>query len=122
MEAQMTEQETIKKAIADLRECDHTFLSEKGVKKFADVFGVTLTPTLHYADPSHPKGLTFHDGAKSAVGMDAADMAETICLSLGVPTLPLMGRGFRLQSCCDALAKHFNVGSFDNPRYRNADD
>ena len=100
----------MKQVIQELRECDHAFLSKEGVAKFATDFRVTLTPRRHHADPPGTlKGLTFKDGAKSAVGMDAAEMAQLICIQLGVDFDPKFGRGSQLRSCCDALAKHFGV-------------
>ena len=96
--------------VSKLREYDHLFLNEKGVKMFAKAFGVKLTPYTATANPSDPKGLTFNDGAESGYGMDAADMAESICRQLKIPYEPKMGRGFRLQSCCNALQTHFKNG------------
>jgi hypothetical protein len=96
-------------AVKDLRDYDHCFLNEKGVAKFAKAFGVKLRATYHKADPSNPKGLRFSDGAKGGIGMDAATMAELICDQLGVQYEHKLGRGFRLQSACNALEAHFKV-------------
>lgn len=95
-------------AVKDLRDYDHAFLSEEGVAKFAEVFGVTLKPTKHYAEPNHPKGLHLANGAKSAVGMDSSEMAQSICNQLDVKYSRMMGRGFQLRVCCDALEKYFS--------------
>lgn len=96
-------------AVAALRDYDHAFLNEKGVAMFAKKFGVKLTPTKHKADagPKNPKGLTLDNGAKFAIGMDAAVMAQIICRQLGVPYEEKMGRGSQLYACCNALEEHF---------------
>jgi hypothetical protein len=93
-----------------LREYDHHFLSPQGVKMFATAFGVKLRPYRAFANPQDPKGLTLNNGEKSAVGMDAADMAKSICEQLKVPYQFKMGRGFQLQTCCNALEQHFQKG------------
>jgi hypothetical protein len=98
------------KAVADLRGYDHVFISAEGVQRFAEAFGLEgkITPTLHYATPQEPKGLTLANGAKSATGMDASVLAATICRLLNVQYEDKMGRGSRLRSCCDALARYYS--------------
>jgi hypothetical protein len=98
------------KAVKDLRECDHAFLNASGVNKYAKAFGLEgqIKPTRHYADPDAPKGLILKNNAKSAIGMDAAVLAETICTLLTVDYLTMWGRGSQLRACCDALKKHFS--------------
>lgn len=93
--------------VKDLRDYDHAFINEEGVEHFAKGFGVALRGHRHHANPDDMKGLTLDGGAKSAVGMDAADLAETICRRLGVSYAPMMGRGSRLRSACNALETHF---------------
>jgi hypothetical protein len=51
--------------------------------------------------------LTFHNGAKSAMGMDASVLARTVCDVVGVEYQDRFGRGSQLRACCDALEKHF---------------
>ena len=101
----MTKQE----AVDELRQYDHAFVTEKGVQKFAKLFGVTLKPWRHFADPNEPKGLTLKDGAESAVGLDAAYMAAEICRQIigHDPGAIYIGRGKRFWACCNALEKHF---------------
>ena len=103
----MTKQE----AVDELRKHDHAFVSQKGVAKFAKLFGVELKPWRHFAtnDPNEPKGLTLKDGAESAVGLDATYMAAEICRQIigHDPSAIYIGRGKRLRACCDALEKHF---------------
>lgn len=95
--------------VKDLRGYDHAFINAEGVKHFAKGFGVKLRAYRHHADasPDNPKGLMLDDGAESAVGLDAAELAEDICRALGVSYVPKMGRGSRLRSACDALETHF---------------
>ena len=59
------------------------------------------------ADANAYKGLTLKNAAKSAVGMDAQVLAMRICDHLGVPYDLKFGRGFQLQTCCDALIEHY---------------
>jgi len=93
----------MREAVRELRDYDHCFISQEGADHFAERFGVKLSTHVARANPDDPKGLTLEDGATEAVGIDAADMAESICKSLGVGYVPKMGRGSRLRSCCDAL-------------------
>lgn len=98
------------KAVSELRQLDHSFVGKQGVAKFAKAFNVSLKARRHYADPPGTfKGLSFNDGSASAMGLDAAEMAESICAQLGVDHPAMMGRGFRLRVCCDALEKYFNT-------------
>ena len=99
--------------VSQLRDYDHTFLSPEGVKMFAEAFEVKLTPYKAYADPSDPKGITFHDGAEFGYGMCAADLAEQVCRQLKIKFQQRMGRGFRLRGCCDALEAHFKKNIVD---------
>ena len=72
----------MQEAIDELREYDHAFVSQKGVAKFAKLFGVELKPWRHFAnpnDPNEPKGLRLEDGVESAVGLEASYMAAEIC-------------------------------------------
>ena len=95
-------------AVEKLRRYDHAFLSEEGVAEFAKAFGVQLTPSRHAADGYHnPKGLTLHNGAKSAIGMCACVLAQVVCRRLGVLYESKFGRGSQLRACCDALEVHF---------------
>jgi hypothetical protein len=98
------------KAVADLRECDHAFIGAEGVQQFAKDFGLEgkITPRRHYANPTDPKGLTLANGAKSAMGLDASELAATICRLLNVEYQDKHGRGSRLRSCCDALAHYYS--------------
>ena len=96
------------KAVNELREYDHIFLSPEGVERFARAFNVKLTPYRAYANQKEPKGLTLNDGAKSAMGMDAHYMAQAICRQLGVKYVEKHGRGSALRACCDALERHFD--------------
>jgi hypothetical protein len=91
------------KAIDELRQYDHAFLSEEGAQKLAEPFGLTPVTYIAYASPNEPKGLTLHDGAKSARGADAHDLAMQICDHLGVKYQAKYGRGSQLRTCCDAL-------------------
>jgi len=94
---------TDKIALVDnLREYDHAFLDEQGVRRFLDPFGITGgVSTLEADGDRNPKGLTLNNGATSARGQDAAVIAEMIAASLGCPDNGMMGRGSRLRRSCD---------------------
>lgn len=93
--------------IKELREYDHLFLTREGALNFSKPFGFEARTWVHKADPTDPKGLTFHDGRKQAEGIDAAVLAGQICSHLGVKARSMFGRGSQLRSCCDALEAHF---------------
>lgn len=99
---------TPKEALARLRQCDHDFLKPEFMAKCNAAFGTDIQPYEHRANrsASNPKGLQLHDGAKSAIGMCAAEFAERVSEALGSDFVPWQsGRGFRLRSACDAIEK-----------------
>jgi hypothetical protein len=51
------------------------------------------------------KGLTLNNGAKSAKGMAAFDLAMMLCGELDVRYESKLGRGFQVQVCVEALRK-----------------
>jgi hypothetical protein len=92
-----------KEAIEGLREYDHAFLSEEGADTFSDAFGFKARTAVVEATPNEPKGLTLKNGAKSARGIAADELAVQICEHVGVEYPEMFGRGSRLRACCDAL-------------------
>ena len=86
---------------------DHAFISQEGVEHFARIFEVQLTPYRMKADPGAFKGLRLNGGAKSAVGMDAADLACSVCRQLGVEYPDKFGRGSQLRAAVRALETHY---------------
>lgn len=50
-----------------------------------------------------PKGLTTNDGADSAVGLACFHLAPMLCDALGVEYESMMGRGFQVRACVNAL-------------------
>jgi hypothetical protein len=94
-------------ALAELRSADHGFLNQEGCDHIAAPFGLTPQTYRHKADYTHPKGLWLRDGAKSAVGLAAEELAAQICahLGLGNPGAAFSGRGSALRACCDAIEK-----------------
>lgn len=103
---------TASATLANLRECDHGFLTAEAVQEFNVGFGLApdaIKPYKAYANPRDPKGLTFDNGAKSGIGYDAAEYAEQVSTLLGTGFKPWqMGRGSRLRSACDAIEAHLN--------------
>lgn len=96
-------------AVKELRDYDHCFLSPEGVKYFAKSFGVKLKPYRLSANPHEPKGLTLYSGKSSALGMDATEMARSVCKQLNVPYESKFGRGSQLKECCEKLQEHFTT-------------
>lgn len=96
-------------AVEELRKADHAFLNAEGVNKITAPFGFTGWAYLHKANPRDPKGLTFFDGSKEGIGMDAAQLAVRLCNRLGVDYLEAFGRGTQLRNCCDALEKYLTT-------------
>lgn len=92
-------------AVKELMECGHGFLSKEGVEYLTKPFGF-VGSTYTARNTSGLKGLTLNDGLTECDGQDAAALAEEICKHLGVSYMPMLGRGSRLRSCCDALLKH----------------
>jgi len=91
------------KLVEALRDYDHAFLTTEGAMHFSKPFGFTARTAVHHANPTQPKGLTLDNGADSAEGIDAADLAQQICRHVGVVYTRTYGRGSQLRSCCDAL-------------------
>ena len=89
--------------VNELRKYDHIFLNEKGVERFAKPFGLVARCYEHRATPNEPKGLTLKNGAESAVGLGAHELAMEICEHVGVEYEEKFGRGSQLRVCCDAL-------------------
>lgn len=97
-------------AVNELREYDHAFIGSEGVKHFADIFGLEITPRMVKASPNEPKGLTFTDGVAEAEGMDAAELAELICVRLGCNYGSfLYGRGAKLRVACNSIQTMLEV-------------
>ena len=94
--------------VRDLRQYDHAFLSVEGADHFGEIFGCKIRTYAAKATPNVMKGLTLSDGAKSARGIDAKDLAIQICDAHGVEYEEKFGRGSQLRSCCDALDQHFS--------------
>jgi len=94
---------TLLATVDELREYDHAFLTQEGVERFSKPFGFIARCYEHRATPNEPKGLTLKNGAKSAVGLAADELAQDICQHVGVKYDEMFGRGSQLRACCDAL-------------------
>lgn len=94
--------------ITELRDdYDHCFLTEAGANHFGEPFGFVPRCSRHFANPEEPKGLTLEDGAESAIGIAADDLAAQIATALGVQWASWkMGRGSRLRDACNAILAH----------------
>jgi hypothetical protein len=93
----------LRKYITELRDYDHVFLSVEGAQYFARPFGLEPRVYAVEASPNEPKGLTLADGATSAVGIGAHELACQICEHVGVEYATSFGRGSQLRLACDAL-------------------
>jgi hypothetical protein len=98
-----TSHQTLVRLIGELREYDHAFLTVEGALYFSKPFGFTARTYIAKANPDDPKGLTLYDGVKQAEGISAHELAKQICNHVGVDCAQKIGRGFQLQTCCDAL-------------------
>ena len=93
----------LRKYVDELREYDHAFLTKEGAEYFSTPFGFKARTAIVRANPNDMKGLTLHNGAEQARGVDAVDLAIQICAHLGVMYDDKFGRGSQLRACCDAL-------------------
>lgn len=50
-----------------------------------------------------PKGLTLNNGASAAIGIASFDLAPMLCGALNVKYAGMLGRGFQVRACVDAL-------------------
>ena len=96
------------KYVDELRRYDHAFLTAEGAAYFSKPFGFTAHTYVAHANPTALKGLTLDNGATSAEGIDAVDLASQICRHVGVKYDEKFGRGSQLRSCCDALESWLN--------------
>lgn len=101
--------EQLLKLVGDLREYDHSFISPEGARHFSEPFGFTARTHVELDSRAQIKGLTIHDGSPAAEGVAAEDLARQICDHLKVAYPPMMGRGFALRSCCDALEQYLKA-------------
>lgn len=95
----------LKSYVDALREYDHCFLTREGALYFSRPFGFEAKTYVVRAEPEHPKGLTLYDGAASAEGVDASDLAVQICRHLKIKCTTAIGRGFQLRFACEALER-----------------
>ena len=94
------------KYVDQLRRYDHAFLTVEGAEALSKPFGFTARTYVERANPNDPKGLTLHNGAKSAKGIAAHHLAMQICDHVGVEySADFWGRGSQLRECCDQLEK-----------------
>ena len=97
------------KAINELENYDHCFLTLKGVKAFTEPFGFQGSTYLATDNRSEFKGLNLGNGFKEgdkAEGQDAAILACDIADYLKVKYQPMFGRGSALRECCRAVREH----------------
>lgn len=82
----------------------HVLFTAEFVDKVNAAFGTKIKAFEYKADGhKNPKGLTLNDGAKKATGLAAFDLAPMLCSELGVKYEGMMGRGFQVQTCVEAL-------------------
>lgn len=96
------------KAIMDLYEYDHAFLSPDGVKRFTKPFGFMGHMYKAKATPSDFKGLTLANGMTEAEGQDAHKVALQIASHLGVDVPDMFGIGSQLRIACTKILEHLN--------------
>jgi len=100
--------------VKDLKECDHGFLSVKGVKHFTQPFGFVGKTRLAKVNPNKFKGLSLNEGMTEAVGQDAdktaKEIADNIGLKEGIDYPFQHGRGSKLRTICDAIITRLEQG------------
>lgn len=94
------------KAIMELYEYDHAFLSPEGVEHFTKPFGFKGHTYLAKANPQDFKGLTLNGGATEAEGQDAHQVALQIASHLGVKVPDMFGVGSQLRVACTKILEH----------------
>lgn len=89
-----------------LQDYDHGFITAEGVRYFTEPFGFVGTTYLAHDTRNEHKGLKLEGGATEAEGQDAEEVAGQICRHLGVAYPPMMGRGFRHRTRCEAILRY----------------
>jgi hypothetical protein len=88
-------------------ECNtHSLFNVEFLNDLNAAFGTELKPFTYEADGhKNPKGLTLNNGASAAIGIACFDLAAMLCTALGVEYEHMLGRGFQVRACCDAIRK-----------------
>ena len=95
-------------AIKYMERNTHTLIGEAQLKEIADAFGAKVDAQVYQNEPSNPKGLHTHGRVSEVKGLPCFVLAPTICNALGLEYLQLVGRGFQVRACCEAL-RHWVV-------------
>jgi hypothetical protein len=96
-------------AVNLLRSYDHCFISQEGVDKIVQPFGLNGNDYTWEAEDSRDqlKGLALDTGPGTKMrGADAADLAEALAFRLCGWRGWQQGRGSRLRSACQAMLDH----------------
>jgi len=91
------------KAIMELYEYDHAFLTPQAVEHFTKPFGFKGSTYIAKANPQDFKGLTLENGMKKAEGQDAHKLALQIANHLGVEVPDMYGIGSQLRIACTKI-------------------
>lgn len=91
------------KVIKELYEYDHAFLTPEGAAHFTEPFGFTAHLSVVEANPQDMKGLTLHNGAKRAKGIEASKLALQIAQIVGVSVPDMYGIGSQLRIACSRI-------------------
>ena len=104
------------KAINELLEHDHAFLSPEGVKNIGEPLGIYQTRKVKDTR-SQFKGLDCStSGYKEGdvvEGLDAHILAMMICKKEGVEYQDYFGIGSQLRECCRAMIDHLTKGAIN---------
>lgn len=87
----------------------HTLFTSELLDKVNAAFGTSLLPKNYTADGS-PKGLQEPRGT-TLQGIAAFDLAPMLCNALDVKYPSMMGRGFQVRACVEAIR---NSGKIDS--------
>jgi hypothetical protein len=90
-------------AVIELLSYDHCFIDPESALTISRAFGFDCRCYTEQCDYKAPKGLQFADGRKEAYGIAAEVLAKQVCHHLNIEYPHMMGRGFQLRVCCDAI-------------------
>jgi hypothetical protein len=96
-------------AVIELLSYDHCFITPDEALAISRAFGFDCRCYVEQCDYKSPKGLQFADGRKEAYGIAAEVLARQICDHLNISYPLMMGRGFQLRACCNAIDEYLKV-------------
>lgn len=93
---------TQKELLHELMCNTHVLWRPEFVDEINTAFGTKLE-AQRYKASNDPKGLTLNNGASAAIGIASFDLAHMLCGALNVKYAGMLGRGFQVRVCVEAL-------------------